>query len=632
MHSLSVSKENKYQGGIFMLKRWLENEPKVTLVCAVLSAVSLVLSITGVLKDILPIDIAWIAIILCGIPILIGAFKGVIFEHDIKADLLVSLALIASAATKEFFAAGEVALIMQIGSLLEDYTSGKARASIEKLINLTPQTARVIRDGAENIIPVEEVRVGDVLSVIAGETVPVDGTILSGETSIDQSVMTGESLPVDKTVGDTVSIGTMNQFGTFTMRCDLESSDSSLQRMVRLAEEAEENKAPIVSAADRWATWLVVIALSCAVITWIVTRDFMRAVTVLVVFCPCAFILATPTAVLAGIGNAAKYGIIIKSGEALEKLSRIKRIAFDKTGTLTYGKPRVVKVCSCDNTYSDDDILRFAALVEQKSEHPLGNAICEVYADKNGKTEEVSDFKMTAAQGVSGTVDGTMIMVGKLIGELDSADKARVDEQLSKGATVVYVHAESKPVGFIALSDVMREDAASTVQKLKAVGITPMLLTGDNASAANNIAKSVGIETVHTDLLPEDKMKIIKGYSDKSEAVCMIGDGVNDALALTSADAGIAMGGIGSDIAIESADAVLVSDEIKRLPYLFDMMQRVMKKIKVNIIASLVINLSAVILSAFGVLTPITGALWHNFGSVFVVVNAALLLRKKGEN
>ena len=231
----------------------------------------------------------------------------------------------------------------------------------------------------------------------------------------------------------------------------------------------------------------------------------------------------------------------------------------------------------------------------------------------------------------SGMVDSTMIIVGKLIGELDSAYKARVDEQISKGATVVYVHADGKLVGFIALSDVMREDAADTVKKLKAVGITPMLLTGDNASAANNIAKSVGIETVHTDLLAEDKMKIIKGYSDKGEAVCMIGDGVNDALALTSADAGIAMGGIGSDIAIESADAVLVSDEIKRLPYLFDMMQRVMKKIKVNIIASLVINLSAVILSAFGVLTPITGALWYNFGSVFVVVNAALLLRKKME-
>ena len=615
-----------------MLKRWLENEPKVTLVCAVLSSVSLVLSITGVLKDVLPVDIAWIAIIFCGMPILIGAFKGVIFEHDIKADLLVSLALIASAATKEFFAAGEVALIMQIGSLLEDYTSGKARASIEKLINLTPQTARVIHDGKESVIPVEEVKVGDVLSVIAGETVPVDGTIISGETSIDQSVMTGESLPVDKTVGDTVSSGKMNQFGTFTMCCDHESSDSSLQRMVRLAEEAEENKAPIVSAADRWATWLVVIALSCAVITGLVTRDFMRAVTVLVVFCPCAFILATPTAVLAGIGNAAKYGIIIKSGEALEKLSQIKRIAFDKTGTLTYGKPQVVKVCSCDNQYSDDEILRFAALVEQKSEHPLGKAICKAYADKNGKLTDVSDFKMTAAKGVSGTVDGNMITVGKLIGELNIKDKSKVDEQLSRGATVVYVHADGKPVGFIALSDVMREDAATTVEKLKAVGITPMLLTGDNASAANNIAKSVGIETVHTDLLPEDKMKIIKNYSDKGETVCMIGDGVNDALALTGADAGIAMGGIGSDIAIESADAVLVSDEIKYLPYLFDMMQRVMKKIKVNIIASLVINLSAVVLSAFGVLTPITGALWHNFGSVFVVVNAALLLKRKNED
>ena len=288
-----------------MLNRWLENEPKETLICAVISAVSLILSITGVLKGILPFDIAWSAIILCGIQILVGAFKGVVFEHDIKADLLVSLAMIASVATGEFFAAGEVVLIMQIGSLLEDYTSGKARESIEKLIKITPQTARVLRDGKPEVIPVEQVRVGDVMSVLAGESVPVDGTILEGETSIDQSVMTGESIPVDKKPGDTVSSGTMNQYSTFTMRADAVSTESSLQRMVRLAEEAEENKAPIVTAADRWATWLVVIALSCAVLTWIFTGEFKRAVTVLVVFCPCAFILATPTAVLAGIGNAA---------------------------------------------------------------------------------------------------------------------------------------------------------------------------------------------------------------------------------------------------------------------------------------------------------------------------------------
>ena len=306
-----------------MFKNWLENEPKVTLVCAVTSAVSLILSITGVLRNILPVDIAWIAIALCGVPILVGAAKGVIFERDIKADLLVSLALIASVAAKEFFAAGEVALIMQIGSLLEDYTSGKAREGIEKLIKITPRTARVLRDGGTVEIPAEEVKIGDVLRVLAGETIPVD-----------------------KGAGDTVSSGTVNQFGTFTMRADSLSEDSSLQRMVRLAEEAEENKAPIVTAADRWATWLVVIALTCSVLTWIFMGQFMRAVTVLVVFCPCAFILATPTAVLAGIGNAARYGIIVRSGDALEKLSKIQRVAFDKTGTLTYGKPKVTAAVS----------------------------------------------------------------------------------------------------------------------------------------------------------------------------------------------------------------------------------------------------------------------------------------------
>ena len=573
---------------------------------------------------------------MCGIPILCGAFKGVIFDHDIKADLLVSLALIASVATKEYFAAGEVALIMQIGSLLEDYTSGKAREGIEKLINISPKTARVIRDGVETKIPVEEVREGDILSVIAGETVPVDGTILEGETSIDQSVMTGESIPVDKTAGDRVLSGTVNQFGVFTMRADSVSDNSSLQRMVRLAEEAEENKAPIVTAADRWATWLVVIALTCAVITWIVTGQFMRAVTVLVVFCPCAFILATPTAVLAGIGNAAKYGIIVRSGDALERLSKIKRVAFDKTGTLTYGKPQVMDVVSVSEEHSEDEVLRIAALAEQKSEHPLGKAIWAAYENTGAKNEPAKDFRLVAGQGISANVDGKETLVGK--GDFMesqavdiSGSRASVQAELKKGATVVFVASERELIGFIALSDTLREDAKHTIDKLKSTGITPMLLTGDNRYSAHFMAERVGIEDVRTDLLPEEKMKIIKDFSGGAEPICMIGDGVNDALALTCADAGIAMGGIGSDIAVESSDAVLVSDDIKRIPYLFDLVQKVMKKIHVNIIASLIINLTAVVLSALGILTPVTGALWHNFGSVFVVVNAALLLRVKDE-
>ena len=619
-----------------MLNGWLENEPKETLICAVTSVIALVLSITGVLKGILPFDIAWIAIVLCGIPILVGAFKGVVLEHDIKADLLVALALIASVATKEYFAAGEVALIMQIGSLLEDYTSGKAREGIQKLINIKPQKARVLRDDVAAEIPVEEVKVGDILSVLAGETIPVDGTIVEGKTSIDQSVMTGESIPVDKSAGDTVSSGTVNQYGTFTMRADSVSADSSLQRMVRLAEEAEKNKAPIVTTADRWATWLVIIALSCALITWIATGEFMRAVTVLVVFCPCAFILATPTAVLAGIGNAAKYGIIVRSGDALERLSKTKIIAFDKTGTLTYGKPKVTSAVSVSGQFSDEDILRMAALTEQKSEHPLGKAIWSAYEKSGGKSGRAADFQVIAGQGVSAVVDGRTVLVGKEdfmtsrnidVSACQTARKAELD----KGATIVYAAIDESLAGFIALRDTVREDAKETIEKLQSAGITPMLLTGDNKQAAAAIAETVGIKDVRANLLSEEKMEMIKEYSGGTDPICMIGDGVNDALALTSANAGIAMGGIGSDIAVESADAVLVSDDIKRLPYLFHLMQKVMRKVRVNIIASLIINLTAVLLSALGILNPVTGALWHNCGSVFVVVNAALLLRLKDD-
>lgn len=312
-----------------MLNRWLENEAKITAVFAGISIISLVLSLSGFPgRTVLPFDIAWAAIILCGVPILTGAVKGLIWEHDVKADVLVAMALVASVTAEEYFAAGEVALIMQIGSLLEDYTSEKANESIGKLIRLSPQKAHVVREGKVFEVSPSELQAGDTVRVLAGETVPVDGKILDGETTIDQSVMTGESIPVDKKTGDTVRSGTINRFGTFTMRVEKRSEDSSLQRMIRLTKEAEENKAPIVSLADKWATWLVFGALAWAGGTWMITGEFMRAVTVLVVFCPCAFILATPTAVLAGIGNAAKYGIIIRSGSALEKLSKIKKSSF----------------------------------------------------------------------------------------------------------------------------------------------------------------------------------------------------------------------------------------------------------------------------------------------------------------
>lgn len=647
--------------------KWLDNDTKLTAVFAALSAVSLGLSLSGVLRNLLPFDIAWIAIILCGVPILVGAFCGLIFDHDIKADVLVAMALVASVATKQFFAAGEVALIMQIGSLLEDYTSGKAQKGIEKLVSLTPQMARVLLDGKEVQVRAEDVKIGDVIKVLAGETIPVDGVILSGETSIDQSVMTGESVPVDKTSGDKVLSGTLNQSGVFTMRAEKASADSSLQRMVRLAKEAEENKAPVVKLADKWATWLVLVALLCAVGTWIFTKDFMRAVTVLVVFCPCAFILATPTAVLAGIGNAAKYGIIIRSGNALEKLSKITRAAFDKTGTLTYGKMQVcdVKVFSPD-VIQKQERLRLAAAVEKQSEHPIGKAVVKSYEEKfGGELPPASNIKIIKGKGISAEVLGKEVLCGKESlmkefavierGEVLSAiariepstviarrplaattkqsqkELAMSDEIASptarndNSATRIFVAIDGKLAGVISLSDTLREDAPQTIAKLKSAGVNPVLLTGDNEKVANQIASKCKITDVRANLLPEEKLSAIKEYSAKGEKVCMIGDGVNDALSLAAADAGIAMGGIGS----EAADAVLVSDDIKRIPYLFSLTKKVMKKIKVNITAAMFINFTAVVLSALGILNPITGALWHNCGSVFVVVNAATLLRFK---
>ena len=320
-------------------------------------------------------DMAWIAIILCGVPIVLEAIIGLVTAFDIKADVLVSLALIAAVCIGQDFAAGEVAFIMQLGGLLEELTVARARAGIEKVVHLTPRTARVLRGGVETVIPAQQVQVGDCLRVLPGESVPVDGVITSGQTSIDQAVMTGESLPVDKTVGDDVSSGTVNQFGAFDMRATRVGEDSSIQWMIRLVQSADAGKARIVGIADRWATWIVMIALSAAALTWLITGQIIRAVTILVVFCPCALVLATPTAIMAAIGNATRHGFLVREGDALERLAGVKVVAFDKTGTLTYGTPEVVSVVSVRPELPRQELYRLAACAEQLSEHPLGKAI-----------------------------------------------------------------------------------------------------------------------------------------------------------------------------------------------------------------------------------------------------------------
>ncbi len=607
---------------------WGGIKKEITLLA--ISGVALVVSIFDLLP--LPFDAAWVAIVLCGIPIVLEALIGLITAFDIKADVLVSLALIAAVLIGEDFAAGEVAFIMQLGALLEDVTVARARAGIEKLVHLTPQTARLLLPDGENIVPAGQVRVGDRLRVLPGESIPVDGVITSGQTSINQAVMTGESLPVDKTVGDEVSSGTVNQYGAFEMRATKVGEDSSIQRMIRLVQSADAGKARIVGQADRWATWIVVVALTAAALTWLITGEIIRAVTILVVFCPCALVLATPTAIMAAIGNATRHGFLVREGDALERLAAVRRIAFDKTGTLTYGTPRVVAVASALAGLDRAGLYALAAGAEQLSEHPLGKAVVAGYREENsGEIAPAESFEMLPGRGVSAIVDGRRVLAGnpQLLADHGVAVSPDAERQrlLEEGATMIYVAADGVFAGYLALSDTLRAESAATIAALEAAGVRPVLLTGDHESAAGAIAARLGIREVRAGCLPEDKLEEIGRWQRDGVHVCMIGDGVNDAPALKKADVGIAMGGVGSDIAVEAADIALVDDEVKELPHLMALSRRMMSTIRMNLTFSMGLNFLAIFLAMAGTLNPVVGALVHNAGSVAVILNSALLLK-----
>ena len=582
------------------------------------------------------IDPAWAAIILCGIPIILEAVIGLVTAFDIKADVLVSMALIASVIIGEIFAAGEVAFIMQLGALLEDLTVAKARAGIEKLVHLTPRTARKVSGNSETVIAAKDVQIGDILRVLPGETIPVDGVILSGQTSVNQAVMTGESLPVDKTAGDEVSSGTVNQFGAFDMKASRVGDDSSIQRMIRLVQSADSGKAKIVGIADRWATWIVVIALTAAALTWLVTGEIIRAVTILVVFCPCALVLATPTAIMAAIGNATKHGFLVREGDALERLALVSGITFDKTGTLTCGAPEVMAVISCDPAMDREKLYRLLAGAELRSEHPLGKAVVSCFKkEKEFKIPQPEEFRMLPGKGVYSVVEGQEILAGntELFAEnritFPDSLKIQAEEFLKKGCTVIYIAVNGKMKGFAAVSDTLRADAPDTIQEIKNIKVTPVLLTGDHESAAEYMAGRLGISQVYADCLPEDKLKRIEEYQKAGKKICMIGDGINDAPALKKAFVGIAMGGIGSDIAVDAADIALINDKISELPHLLRLAKRMMITIKCNLTFSMTLNFVAIVLAITGILDPVVGALVHNAGSVIVIVNSAFLLNWK---
>lgn len=607
---------------------FLRDEFNRSVLLMAVSAVALVLSFAGV-KPVEWLDLAWIAIVLCGVPIIYGAVTGLWFDHDIKADVLVAIAIVAAVCLGEFFAAGEVALIMQIGGCLEEYSSRRANRGMESLVRMSPRTARVVVDGQESTIPVEAVRVGQTVRVLPGESIPVDGRIVSGSTSIDQSVLTGESIPVDRTVGDEVYSGTINQMGAFDMEAVRESGDSSLQRMAQLVESADADRTRVVRTADRWATYLVALVMALTVITYLVTWDIYRAVTVMIVFCPCAFILATPTAVVAAMGALTRYGFLVKDGDALESLGKVDTVAFDKTGTVTVGKPRVV---DCMTRMDPDEFMDLVASAEARSEHPLGRAMVSYLKDNGADVTDAEDFSAVVGRGVRATVSGRRVSVGNEAlmledgVEIPEEYSERVDGLYDRGCTSVYVAVDGEFAGTLSLSDTIRKSTMDTVAGLSARNVRSMLLTGDNPRAAAAIASTAGITEYTAECTPEGKMDAIAGMQSEGRAVCMVGDGVNDAPALKKADVGIAMGETGSDIAVEAADMALVGDRLDSLPYAVDICRRMDFKIRFNIGFSLVWNFIAVGLSMFAVLGPVEGALVHNVGSVFVVANSALLL------
>ena len=603
----------------------------MTMTSGVFLLISLLLSWQGKVWGFEP---AWITVIICGMPLICLALQRLYYNTGIKkisSALLISIAMCAAIAIGDLFAAGEVAFIMALGAIIEEKTTQRAKKGLKKLIRLAPEVGRRIVDGKEEQIAVQDICQGDILRILPGEKIPTDGEIVSGSTSIDQSVLTGESLPVDKGVGEQVLCGTINRFGAIDIRVTKAGEDSSLHKLIRMVQEAEAKKAPMERIADRWASWLVPVALGIAVAAYFLTGDIVRAVTVLVVFCPCALVLATPTAIMAAIGQATKHGVIVKSGEALENMGKADVIAFDKTGTLTYGKLTVTDVISFSDRLDENMLLSLAAAAESRSEHPLAKALCR-YADQQAySAKTITDFQMQAGKGISAQVDGQNVLCGneKFIQEngivMAEESKGIVQSMANQGKATIWIAVRGRLSGLVAFSDVLRPESSNVLADLQRMKVRTVMLTGDNRHAAEYFAQQMAIAEVKADLLPEKKVANIRRLEQEKHTVCMIGDGVNDAPSLKTASVGVAMSDMGSDIAVEAADIALMNDDISKLPYLKRLANATIQTIKISITVSLCINFIAIILSVQGVLTPTTGALIHNAGSCLVVLFAALL-------
>ena len=589
-------------------------------------------------QNIFSFEPSWITVVICGFPLVYLSIRRIVYNKGISkisSALLISMAMFAAIAIGDIFAAGEVAFIMALGALLEEATTERAKKGLKKLISLAPVKGRKLQDNKEIMISVESIQSGDYLRILPGETIPVDGRIINGETTVDQSIMTGESIPVDKTIDDDVFGGTINCFGAIDIIATKVGEDSSIQKMIQLIRNAEQKQAPIQRIADTVASRLVPIALLIACIGYLVTGNIIVGVTVLVVFCPCALVLATPTAVMAAIGQATKHGVIIKSGEILETMGKVDTMAFDKTGTLTRGQLAVQSILAVDTDYSEIDILQLAASAEAKSEHPIGKAIVSHAIEQDLEILDTTSFTMSVGKGIIAVIKGRELYCGneRFLEEYNIIVSESIQKVInvyrSEGKVSVIIADREHIIGIITLSDTMRNDAINMLSDISSLDMTTVLLTGDSKAAATYIGKKSGVSEIHAALLPGEKVSIIEALQGKHHKVCMVGDGINDAPAMKTADVSIAMGSIGSDIAIETADIALMSEDLSKIPYIKRLSDATIRTIKFSIALSMAINCIAIILSLLEVLTPTTGALVHNVGSCLVVLIAARLYDRK---
>ncbi|MEW6379352.1 MAG: FtsH protease activity modulator HflK [bacterium] len=615
-----------------------EEEEGVSLNYVIFTAIIgllLLLNWLGIFRTVLGIDTSIILTLIGGYKIFFGALES-LFRRKISVDLAIALAAIAALSIRQYLAAAEVIFIMLVGEALESFAVDRTRGAIKKLIDLSPKKARVIREGKEQEIEVEKLTANDHVIVRPGERIPVDGEVLCGRSSVDQSTITGESIPVEKSTGSKVYSGTINQLGSLEIRADKVGEDTVLSRIIHLVEEAQAQKAPIQKVADRYAKFFVPVIILVAAIAYLITRDLVRSVSILIIACPCALVLATPTAIFAGIGRMAREGILVKGGAYLEAMGRVNLIALDKTGTLTQGRPRIVSIISFQG-YSEQQVLSLAATADQYSEHLLASIIVEEARKKSLDIGHCDKFQVKPGLGVEAVHQGNTVLVGnrKLLEEngleFDPAALKVLDEVEHKGQTMILVSCGQKVAGAIAMQDEIRPETVETLRKLKKLGIRLTLLTGDNELVARQIARQAGIDEYAAHLLPDGKVAKIRQWQEEGYTVAMVGDGINDAPSLSTANVGIAMGNIGSDIAIESADMIFMADDLSRLENAVTIGRKTVRTIRQNILFFAVIfnALAVVAASTVAWVTPVVAAVVHQISSLLVVGNSLRLLSGK---